>query len=159
MVNAPCMRMFAFGDLAHQSATLMLIQHGSVRHLATTHRTKFPRHPKRQLSNKMNDPRQWWPLDRLAAPHIRACLSRIADATDELAQRETGFSVCTLGTGTGHPSLSRNQSATVIRNLGTAFLVDSGEGVQRQFLSSRINFRDIEKIFSTCSYCKGESNV
>jgi hypothetical protein len=96
------------------------------------------------------DPKSGWMVDRELAPHVRAALRGIAFENHELATRDTGFSVCTLGTGSGMGSSLRSNSATVIRNNNHSYLVDAGEGIQRQFVYSRLNYRDIRKIFSMC---------
>lgn len=87
-------------------------------------------------------------MDSKLAPHIRACLN--LDFEDqELGVRDTGFSVCTLGTGSGTGTYYRSNPSSVLKSAGICYLVDAGEGIQRQFLTSRMNVRDIQKIFIT----------
>ena len=111
-------------------------------------------HPRRTTAlagerTAWHDPKRIWPMDQLLRPHIRACLSGIQFETYELQQRDTGFSVCTLGTGAGTGSVLRSNTATVVKHGGDSYLVDAGEGLQRQFESSRIKARDVRKVFST----------
>jgi ribonuclease Z len=97
----------------------------------------------------LNDPKLSWPMDKELAPYIRACLNKVDFENEEIAKRDTEFSLCTLGTGSGAGSISRSNAATLIKKGGRCYLVDCGEGIQRQFLMSRMNIRDIEKIFIT----------
>lgn len=99
--------------------------------------------------DSFKDPKQSWAIDSLLYPHIRACLSDATFESHELAIRDTGLSVCTLGTGAGNATKLRSNTCTVVCNGGYSYLVDAGEGLQRQFLASRINFRDVRKIFIT----------
>lgn len=91
--------------------------------------------------------RQWWIHPDLR-PHIRASLNDIEFESDEMQSRDTGLSVCTLGSGAGLGSRLRANSATIIKQNGDAYLVDAGEGVSRQLHSSRITLSSIRKIFS-----------
>jgi Metallo-beta-lactamase superfamily len=100
-------------------------------------------------TQKENDPKQSWLIDPLLRPHIRACLSDVEFESNELAARDTGLSVCTLGTGAGNATKMRSNTCTVVKNRGFSYLIDAGEGLQRQFTFSRINFRDVRKIFIT----------
>lgn len=95
------------------------------------------------------DPKQGWPMDPYLYPHLRSCLSDVKFESHDLATRDTGLSVCMLGTGAGSASKLRSNTCTVIKNGSYSYLIDAGEGVQRQFLASRLNFRDVRKIFIT----------
>ena len=94
------------------------------------------------------DPKSRWVIDPVLAPHIRANVTKITYEDNRLGHLDTGMSVCTMGTGSGVGTLQRSNTATVIKTNGSAYLVDAGEGIQRQFLNSRFNVRDIRKIFS-----------
>jgi hypothetical protein len=95
------------------------------------------------------DPKRGWPIDPCLYPHVRACLSDIEFEDPEIAARDTGLSVCTLGTGAGNATRTRSNTCTVVRNGSYSYLIDAGEGLQRQFLSSRLSYRDVRKIFIT----------
>ena len=94
------------------------------------------------------DPKNDWPLNETLRHHIRTCLSNIQYESREMGVRDTGLSVCTLGTGAGTGSRVRFNTATVVKNMGDGYLVDAGEGVSRQFQLSRVDFTSIRKIFS-----------
>jgi Metallo-beta-lactamase superfamily len=97
-----------------------------------------------------SDPRDSWPIDPNLYPHIRASLTDVEYADDkELVSRDTGLSMCTLGTSAGGSCRLRSNSATLVRSGGTCYLVDAGEGVHRQFMISRLRYNDIMKIFIT----------
>lgn len=108
-----------------------------------------PLHNNKTISKLNEDPKICWPVDPNLYHHVRACLSDIEYEDPELATRDTGLSVCTLGTGAGNASKLRANTSTVIRAGSHSYLIDAGEGVQRQFLASRISFRDVRKIFIT----------
>jgi len=94
------------------------------------------------------DPKTRWTIHPDLRPHIRACLSDIEFETQELGDRDTGLSVCTLGTGAGLGSRMRSNSATVVKHKGDSYLIDAGEGVSKQFHNSRIGTSSLRKLFS-----------
>ena len=54
-----------------------------------------------------------------------------------------------LGTSSGSPSNERNVSCTVVQTPNASFLVDCGEGSQRQLLQANIDPSQIDGIFIT----------
>lgn len=54
-----------------------------------------------------------------------------------------------LGTSASAPSIYRGLSAQVVLREGQRFLVDCGEGTQRQILRSGLGFRRLNKVFLT----------
>jgi len=94
------------------------------------------------------DPKQTgWVTNIDVRPHIRASLTDINLESEELASRDTGLSICTLGSGAGISSRLRSHPATIIKSTdGDSYLVDCGEGVHRQLYVSRMNIGDIQKI-------------
>jgi hypothetical protein len=97
-----------------------------------------------------SDPRDTWPVDPHLYPHIRTSLTDIDDSDEPgLFSRDTGLSLCTLGTSAGGSCRLRSNSATAIRSGAHCYLVDAGEGVLRQFMLSRLRYNDISKIFIT----------
>jgi hypothetical protein len=103
--------------------------------------------PDSSASVLLPDPKRTWPIDSALYPHVRACLSDIEFDDADLGSRDTGLSVCTLGTGAGNATRARCNTCTVVKNGSTSYLIDAGEGLQRQFLASRISFRDVRQIF------------
>jgi Metallo-beta-lactamase superfamily len=101
--------------------------------------------------DKINsDPKDTWPIDPNLYPHIRTSLTDIEFSNEqELLGRDTGLSICTLGTSAGGSCRLRSNSATVVRSGSFCYLVDAGEGVHRQFMLSRLRYNDISKIFIT----------
>jgi ribonuclease Z len=59
------------------------------------------------------------------------------------------FEIIFLGTSASAPSAKRGLSAQVIKHDEYRFLVDCGEGTQRQILQSGIGFRNLSNIFIT----------
>lgn len=57
------------------------------------------------------------------------------------------FTLNVLGTASAKPTSSRNPSAQVLDVRGRLFLVDCGEGAQRQFCRQRLSFDRIDAIF------------
>lgn len=57
------------------------------------------------------------------------------------------FKLTVLGTASAMPVTSRNQSAQVLSVHGRFFLIDCGEGVQRQLIANHIPLQKIEGIF------------
>jgi len=104
----------------------------------------------KKSANLKADPKEDWPLHRDLQNHIRACLPDIQFESRELGTRDTGLSVCLLGTGAGVGSRLRSNAATVVRHDGNAYLVDAGEGVSKQFYRSRVGTAAVRKIFSKC---------
>ncbi len=54
-----------------------------------------------------------------------------------------------LGTAASLPTKERSLVSTLLISNGKKFLIDCGEGVQRQFLSSGMGFRRLSKVFIT----------
>lgn len=59
------------------------------------------------------------------------------------------FEVHFLGTSASAPSVQRNVSATMVLHREYRFLIDCGEGTQRQLLKSGLGFRKLEHILIT----------
>ncbi|MBC7256107.1 MAG: MBL fold metallo-hydrolase, partial [Chloroflexi bacterium] len=59
------------------------------------------------------------------------------------------FEICFLGTSASAPSIERGLSATVVMYRDQRFLIDCGEGTQRQLLRSGLGFRKLDKILLT----------
>jgi Metallo-beta-lactamase superfamily len=95
------------------------------------------------------DPKLAWPVDPNLYPHVRACLGDIEFESREVSMRETGLHVCTLGTSAGNACRLRSNTCTVVKAGSVTYLFDAGEGVQRQFMLSRLGFNEVRKIFIT----------
>jgi ribonuclease BN (tRNA processing enzyme) len=83
------------------------------------------------------------------ASNIRCCLSGHNIEDHAIYTKDTGLSICFLGTSAGVPALHRSTSATLLRLGGSSFLFDAGEGVQRQMAFTRARVSHIERIFIT----------
>lgn len=59
------------------------------------------------------------------------------------------FEICFLGTSASAPSIERGLSAAVVMYRDQRFLIDCGEGTQRQLLRSGLGFRKLDKILLT----------
>ncbi|MFH1447113.1 MAG: MBL fold metallo-hydrolase [Chloroflexota bacterium] len=59
------------------------------------------------------------------------------------------FEVVFLGTSASAPSVQRGLSAMVIKHEEYRFLIDCGEGTQRQILRSGVGFKRLNQIFLT----------
>ncbi len=59
------------------------------------------------------------------------------------------FEICFLGTSASAPSVERGLSAALVLYRDQRFLVDCGEGTQRQLLRSGLGFRKLDKILLT----------
>lgn len=59
------------------------------------------------------------------------------------------FDVHTLGCGSAKPTLKHNPACTVIDHRGTLYMVDCGEGAQKQFQIQRLKFSRLRHIFLT----------
>lgn len=59
------------------------------------------------------------------------------------------FELIFLGTSASAPSIRRNLSATMILHKEYRFLIDCGEGTQRQLLRSGLGFKRVDKILLT----------
>ena len=59
------------------------------------------------------------------------------------------FEIIFLGTSASAPSAKRGLSAQVVKHDEFRFLIDCGEGTQRQILQSGIGFRNLSNIFIT----------
>ena len=62
------------------------------------------------------------------------------------------FEIYFLGTSASAPSIHRSLPAQIIQNNEHRFLVDCGEGTQRQILKSGLGFKRLNKIFITHSH-------
>jgi len=59
------------------------------------------------------------------------------------------FRVVFLGTAGTIPSLDRNTSAIFVQHSNFRFLFDCGEGTQRQIISAKLGFRNLDHVFIT----------
>ena len=59
------------------------------------------------------------------------------------------FELIFLGTSASAPSVLRNVSSTLLLHREYRFLIDAGEGTQRQLLQSGVGFRKLEHILLT----------
>lgn len=59
------------------------------------------------------------------------------------------FEILFLGTSASAPSVHRSPAATLVIHDGFRFLVDCGEGTQRQILRSEIGFKQLNRILLT----------
>lgn len=80
---------------------------------------------------------------------VRCCLSGHNAEDFDNYVRDTGMSICFLGTSAGQPTRHRSPSATLLRLGGSSFLFDAGEGVQRQLAFTRAKPTRVERIFIT----------
>ncbi|MBI9043859.1 MAG: ribonuclease Z [Anaerolineaceae bacterium] len=62
------------------------------------------------------------------------------------------FEILFLGTSASAPSVKRGLPAQMVRHNEHRFLIDCGEGTQRQILKSGIGFKNLNKIFITHSH-------
>ena len=80
---------------------------------------------------------------------IRCCISGYNRDDHESYTKDTGMSICFLGTSSGVPTRHRSTSATLLRLGGSSLLFDAGEGCQRQLAFTRAKPSHIERIFIT----------
>lgn len=80
---------------------------------------------------------------------IRCCISGYEKDDHKSYTKDTGMSICFLGTSSGVPTRHRSTSATLLRLGGSSFLFDAGEGCQRQLAFTRAKPSHIERIFIT----------
>ncbi|WP_207479232.1 MBL fold metallo-hydrolase [Arenibaculum pallidiluteum] len=59
------------------------------------------------------------------------------------------FELTFLGTGASVPSAARNVSALLVEQGGRRFLVDCGEGTQRQIMAAGVGFRRLDTVLLT----------
>ena len=59
------------------------------------------------------------------------------------------FELIFLGTSASAPSIRRNLPATMVLHKEYRFLIDCGEGTQRQLLRSGLGFKRLDKILLT----------
>lgn len=59
------------------------------------------------------------------------------------------FKVVFLGTAGTIPSVERNTSAIFVQHSNYRFLFDCGEGTQRQIISAKLGFRNLDNVFIT----------
>ena len=62
------------------------------------------------------------------------------------------FEITFLGTSASAPSIHRGLSAQVVKHNEYRFLIDCGEGTQRQILQSGLGFKHLDKILITHSH-------
>lgn len=62
------------------------------------------------------------------------------------------FEIVFLGTSASAPSIHRGLSAQVVKHNEYRFLIDCGEGTQRQILQSGLGFKNLNKILITHSH-------
>jgi ribonuclease Z len=87
--------------------------------------------------------------DSRLVENIRSCI-RGHNKDDFVSyNKDSGMSICFLGTSAGHPTCDRSTSATLLRLGGRSFLFDAGEGVQRQLGFTRARQTQIERVFIT----------
>lgn len=111
--------------------------------------TTSPELKSARRTHKLSVPsRNHWIVHDDLRTHVRESRAEYAIHGD-LYERDTGLSVCFLGTGAGRTSLERGNSATALRMGSSTFLFDAGEGVQTQMMRSKLKFRDVRKIFIT----------
>jgi ribonuclease Z len=65
------------------------------------------------------------------------------------ATRNTMFELVFLGTSASAPSIQRGLSAAMVMHREYRFLIDCGEGTQRQILRSGLGFKRLERILLT----------
>lgn len=80
---------------------------------------------------------------------LRSCMTGMHQDDHESYTKDTGMSLCFLGTGAGTPTRQRSTTSTLLRLGGSSMLFDAGEGVQRQLLFTRAKPSHIERIFIT----------
>jgi hypothetical protein len=80
---------------------------------------------------------------------IRCCITGYNQEDHESYTKDTGMSICFLGTGAGIPTRYRSTTSTLLRLGGSSMLFDAGEGVQRQLAFTRAKPSHIERIFIT----------
>jgi ribonuclease Z len=91
-----------------------------------------------------------YPIENEDLPKsIRCCISGYNREDFNYYTRDTGMSICFLGTSAGIPTRHRSTTATLLRLGGSSFLFDAGEGVQRQLAFTRAKPSHIERIFIT----------
>lgn len=64
---------------------------------------------------------------------------------DLTIENPTGLDLTWLGTSSGAPSINRNVSCCVVRSQHAAYLVDVGEGTQRQILKTSIKLNQVKR--------------
>jgi ribonuclease Z len=78
------------------------------------------------------------------------CVSRFTFYVSRLlCYNDLMFEVVFLGTSASAPSIRRGLPAAVVMHKEYRFLIDCGEGTQRQLLRSRLGFRRLDKILLT----------
>jgi ribonuclease Z len=83
------------------------------------------------------------------AESVRSCIRGHNKQDAASYAKDTGMSLCFLGTSAGHPTRHRSTSATLLRIGGQGLLFDAGEGVQRQLAFTRAKQYHIERVFIT----------
>jgi ribonuclease Z len=84
-------------------------------------------------------------------PHIDLCVVQAVVALPGTQQEGTAslFEIVFLGTSASAPSIRRGLSAQVIKHDEHRFLIDCGEGTQRQILQSGLGFKRLNRILIT----------
>lgn len=95
------------------------------------------------------NPPNYEPDNEELAKSIRCCISGHNQDNHESYTKDTGMSICFLGTGAGIPTRHRSTTSTLLRVGGSSMLFDAGEGVQRQLSFTRAKPSHIERIFIT----------
>jgi ribonuclease Z len=85
--------------------------------------------------------------DSKLAESIRSCIRGHNREDAAYYTKDTGMSLCFLGTSAGHPTRYRSTSATLLRIAGESLLFDAGEGLQRQLAFTRAKQSHIERVF------------
>jgi ribonuclease BN (tRNA processing enzyme) len=80
---------------------------------------------------------------------IRCSLVGASTANQAEASKDTGMGLVFLGTSAGLPTKGRGPTSTLLKLGGESFLVDVGEGVQRQLTFIRAKPSHIDRIFIT----------
>ncbi|MFC2046605.1 MBL fold metallo-hydrolase, partial [Chloroflexota bacterium] len=80
---------------------------------------------------------------------MRTPLQRRFEARQLLCYNDAMFEVVFLGTSASAPSIRRGLPAAVVMHREYRFLVDCGEGTQRQLLRSGLGFRRLDRILLT----------
>lgn len=100
----------------------------------------------REYTPRNRRPRKDRQQKRVPAPDTRGYQE---DLTPQTTGLPTGLSVTWLGTSSGSPTRSRNVSSIACRFHHATYLVDAGEGTQRQLIRADISPGLIKRVFIT----------
>eukprot|EP00980_Cylindrotheca_fusiformis_P006148 scaffold1319_cov126-Cylindrotheca_fusiformis.AAC.37 len=95
------------------------------------------------------NPPSYQQYDKEIFKSIRCCITGVNQDDHEHYTKDTGMSICFLGTGAGIPTRQRSTTSTLLRLGGSSMLFDAGEGVQRQLAFTRARPSHVERIFIT----------